>query len=143
MPSRRRLCTFAQQAINVLTTCKLATADTTFTPCALVPFANTKRAPCFEHYASPIVHPITGKTASSYKKPTNEPAIAEVWQTTFGKDFGGMAQGCNKTGQKGTNAMFFMTRAEIAPALAVGKNSLTQILLLITTHKRKSRTGFG
>ena len=65
----------------------------------------------------------------------NDPATAEVWQTAFGKDFSGMAQGCNKTGQKGTNAMFVMTKAEIASAFAAGKNSLTQIRLFITTHK--------
>ena len=52
----------------------------------------------------------------------NNPATTEVWQTTFGKDFGGIAQGCNKTGQKSTNAMFIMTRAEIASALVAGKN---------------------
>ncbi len=46
----------------------------------------------------------------------NNPATAEVWQTAFGKDFGGMAQGDNKTGQKGTNAMFVMTHDEIAHA---------------------------
>jgi hypothetical protein len=28
--------------------------------------------------------------------------------TAFGKDFGGMSQGDNKTGQVGTNAMFVM-----------------------------------
>ncbi len=50
----------------------------------------------------------------------NNPATAEIWQTAFGKDFGEMAQGCNKTGQKGTNAMFGMTRNEIAHALATG-----------------------
>jgi hypothetical protein len=44
------------------------------------------------------------------------PATAEVWQTAFGKDFGGMAQGDNKTGQKGTYAMFFMTHNKIAQA---------------------------
>ncbi len=43
----------------------------------------------------------------------NDPATAEVRQTAFGKDFGGMAQGDNKTGQKGTNAMFVMTHDEI------------------------------
>ncbi len=68
-----------------------------------------------------MVHPITGKTISSYKKLMNDPATVEVWQTAFGKDFGGMAQGCNKTGQKGTNAMFVMTKAEIASALVAGK----------------------
>ncbi len=34
----------------------------------------------------------------------NDPATAEIWQTGFGKDFSGMVQGDNKTGQKGTNA---------------------------------------
>jgi hypothetical protein len=28
---------------------------------------------------------------------------AEVWQRAFGEDFGRMAQGDDKTGQKGTN----------------------------------------
>jgi hypothetical protein len=39
----------------------------------------------------------------------HDPATAEIWQTAFGKDSGGMAQGCIKTGQKGTNTMFVMT----------------------------------
>ena len=43
----------------------------------------------------------------------NDPATMEIWQTAFGKDFGGMAQGDNKTGQKGTNAIFVMTHEEI------------------------------
>ena len=51
----------------------------------------------------------------------NDPATAEVWQTAFGKDFGGMAQGCKKTGQAGTNAMFVMTHKEIMHALAAKK----------------------
>ncbi len=66
-----------------------------------------------EHYANPMVHPITGSIISSYKKLMHNLATAEVWQTAFGKDFGGMAQGCNKTGQKGTNAMFVMTHDKI------------------------------
>ncbi len=44
----------------------------------------------------------------------HDPATAETWQTAFGKDFGGMAQGNNKTGQKGTNSIFVMSHAEIA-----------------------------
>jgi hypothetical protein len=51
----------------------------------------------------------------------HDPAIAEVWQTAYGKDFGGMAQGCNKTGQKGTNATFVMTHNNIRHALAAKK----------------------
>ncbi len=75
----------------------------------------------FEHFASPMVHPIMGKTISSYKKLMNDPATAEVWQTAFGKEFGEMAQGDKKTGQKGTNGMFVMTHDELAHVLQAGK----------------------
>jgi hypothetical protein len=68
-----------------------------------------------------MVHPVTGKTISSYKKLMNNPATAEVWQTAFSQDFGCKAQGCDKTGQKRTNAMFVMTHKEIAHALWNGK----------------------
>jgi hypothetical protein len=54
-----------------------------------------------------------GKTISSYRKLMHNPATSKVWQTAFGKDFGGMAQGDNKTGQKGTNSIFVMTHNEI------------------------------
>ncbi len=39
--------------------------------------------------------------------------MSGVWQAAFGKDFGGMAQGNNKTGQKGTNSIFVMSRDEV------------------------------
>ncbi len=48
----------------------------------------------------------------------NDHAMAETWQTAFGKEFGGMSQGDNKTGQKGTNAMFIMAHNEIRHVLA-------------------------
>jgi hypothetical protein len=51
----------------------------------------------------------------------NDPATAEKWQTAFGKDFGGMAQGDNKTRQKGTNAMFVINHGKIKQAVAAGK----------------------
>jgi hypothetical protein len=35
-----------------------------------------------------------------------DPNTAETWQTAFSKDFGGMAQGNQVTGQKGTNSIF-------------------------------------
>ena len=37
------------------------------------------------------------------------------------KEFGGMAQGDNKTGQKGTNAIFVMKHDELAQILRAGK----------------------
>jgi hypothetical protein len=67
----------------------------------------------FEHYVNATVHPITGCTISSYKKLMHDKGTAKIWQTAFGKGFGGMAQGCNKIGQKGTNTMFVMTHDKI------------------------------
>ncbi len=72
---------------------------------------------CPEHSACPMVHPVTRETISSYKRLMNDPAMAEMWQTAFGKDFGGMLQGNNKTGQKGTNAMFVMSHNKIRHVL--------------------------
>ena len=63
----------------------------------------------YAHVAAPMIHPKTGEIISSYKRLMNDPATAEVWQTAFGKDFGGMVQGDCKTGQKGTNSVFVMT----------------------------------
>jgi hypothetical protein len=60
-----------------------------------------------------MVHPTTGKTISSYKCLMHDLTTAETWHTAFGKDFGGMAQGDTKTGQKGTNSIFAMTHGEI------------------------------
>ena len=52
-----------------------------------------------------------------------DPATAEIWQTAFGKEFGGMAQGDNKTGQKGTNAMFVMNHDDIQKIIKAGKKN--------------------
>ncbi len=82
-------------------------------------FAPTKSAPPptplmnFEHYAMPMVHLIAGKMISSYKQLMNNPITIDTWQTAFGKDFGSMCQGDNKTGAKGTNAMFVMKPEEV------------------------------
>ncbi len=58
---------------------------------------------------------------SSYKRLINNPVTAEVCQVAFRHDFGGMAPGDIKTGQKGTNAMFVMNHDEIAHAFATKK----------------------
>ena len=105
-----------RHAINLLTLQEEASFSAMHTPRALMKHA--KMPINFEHYANPMVHPVTGRTILSYKKLMHDPAMAEVWQTAFGKDFGAMAQGCNKTKQKGTNAMFVMTHDEIRHALA-------------------------
>jgi hypothetical protein len=61
----------------------------------------------------PMVPPTTKDTSISYKQLMHDPATAEVWQTAFGEDFGGMAQSDKKTGQKGMNSIFVMTHDEI------------------------------
>jgi hypothetical protein len=75
----------------------------------------------FAHFASPMVHPTTGETISSYKRLMNDPETAKVWQTAFGKDFSEMAQEEDKMGQKGTNSVFVMTLNEIDIAKAAGR----------------------
>ncbi len=50
-----------EQAINVMTICKMATTDIVFTLQALVPHVKTYPTPYFEYCASLMVHPIMGK----------------------------------------------------------------------------------
>jgi hypothetical protein len=96
------------------------TMPISFTPCKLVPATYDTCSTNDAHFAAPMIHPTTGKIISSYKHLMNDPATTVVWQTSFGKDFGGMAQGDLKTGQKGTNSVFVMTHKEIDIAMVAG-----------------------
>jgi len=91
-----------------------------FTPQHFVRKAYGDHIPNYAHFASPMVHPKTGETITSYKRLMNDPDTAEIWQTAFEKDFGGMAQGDEKTGQEGINSVFVMTRREIDIAMKAG-----------------------
>jgi hypothetical protein len=102
----------SQHAMNFLTDGVWNNSPQHFTPKNLR-LKEEATAANLEHLAMPMIHPMTGETISSYKKLMNDPATMEIWQTAFGKDFGGISQGDNKTGQKGTNAIFVMTHAEI------------------------------
>ena len=130
-----------RHAINLLTLQEEASFSTMHTPRVLMKHA--KMPINMEHYANPMVHPVTGRTISSYKKLMHDPATAEIWQTAFGKDFGGMAQGCNKTGQKGTNAMFVMTHDEIRHALAAKKFFTYANPVGSASHQNNSRRKFN
>ncbi len=83
-----------------------------------------------------MVHPTTGETITSYKRLMHNPATAEVWQTAFGKDFGGMAKGDDKTGQKGTNSIFVMTHAKIKQAYA-DKVTFTYVKIVVDFCQKK------
>ena len=66
-----------------------------------------------EHYCAPVIHPTTGKIISKYRELANDPETREVWVRAFGKEFGGLAQGDNLTGEKGTDAIFVMNHDDI------------------------------
>ncbi len=65
VPSGARHCIVTRQAMNVLTLCEEASLSTIHTPRSLMQHA--KLPVNFEHYANPMVHPVTGRTISSYK----------------------------------------------------------------------------
>jgi hypothetical protein len=66
----------------------------------------------------------------------HDPAMSEMWQTTLGKDFGGMAQGNNETRQKGTDSIFIMTHDK---GKHIPKN---QTVMSISVHKKQTCTIF-
>jgi hypothetical protein len=117
--TRQRL--VSQHALNALTCQEHVSLNLAFIPMELLPSVVEDSPSHVEHFASPMVHPVTGETISSYKKIMNNPATSGIWQTAFGKDFRGMAQGNHKTGQKGTNAMFVMTHNKIRHVLRQNK----------------------
>jgi hypothetical protein len=108
------------QALNAMTMREAHTPPLAFTPRTFVPVAYEKNVPNFAHFASPMINPTTGETISSYKRLMNDAETAKIWQTAFGKDFSGMAQGDNKTVQNGMNSVFVMTHKEIDIAKAAG-----------------------
>jgi hypothetical protein len=67
----------------------------------------------------------------------HDPATADIWQTAFGKDLGGMAQGDNETGQKGTNAIFVMNHDKIKTVLKAGKK-ITYANLVVDHRPQKA-----
>jgi hypothetical protein len=68
LPTRARHRLVTQQAINALTIKEKVEIRASFIPTALQKHHIQQIAPNLEHYANPMVHPITGETISSYKK---------------------------------------------------------------------------
>ena len=67
-----------------------------------------------EEYCNAAIHPVTGEHITNYMKLKKDPATTNVWSRAFGKEFGGLAQGDDLTGEKGTNTVVAMTHKEIA-----------------------------
>jgi hypothetical protein len=121
IPSMARQELVTQLAIDALTIAEDNNLRDIFSPRSLLNINPMRDHLRFKQFACPMVHPTTGKTISSYTQLMHDPVTAETWQMAFGKDFSGMAQGDNKTGQKGTNAMFVMTHDKIYKVLAQKK----------------------
>ena len=66
-----------------------------------------------EHFCASVIHPVTDKIITQYKKLKNNPLLRNVQETGLGKEVGQMAQGDNKTGTKGTNSIFVTTHNKI------------------------------
>ena len=111
LPRLRNNRIISQEAINNLIMDNLIDDMTNFTPMNLCPPPSPPIN--YKHYAMPMIHPTTRELISSYKRLVNDPNTVEVWMTAFGKDFGGISQGDNKTSQKGTNVMFVMSPQDI------------------------------
>ena len=109
----------SQDAVNLLTDNVFKDNDEKWRPDAFITANPTGRNQNvydadIEHFCAPVVHPTTGETITQYRKLANDPATRDVWSTAFGKEFGRMSQGDNKTGQKGKQCIFVMSHSEIA-----------------------------
>jgi hypothetical protein len=101
----------SQEAINNLIVKKVNTHQNALPPLQLCPKYTTRHN--LEHYSLAMAHPITGEHITSYHKLMLDPATSEVWMTAFGKDYGGMCQGNNKTKTKGTDVIFVMDPKDV------------------------------
>jgi hypothetical protein len=66
-----------------------------------------------EHFASPVIHPITGATITRYQKLAKDPLLRDTWTTAFGKEFGNLAQGDKHTKTQGTDLIFILSHEKI------------------------------
>lgn len=65
------------------------------------------------YYCGPVTHPLTGKAIKKYQEVIKCEELRETWETAFGKEFGGLAQGDDRTGQKGTNTVIILDAEQI------------------------------
>jgi hypothetical protein len=66
-----------------------------------------------EHLCAPVIHPDTGELITKYQKLQRDPVLKETWTTAFGKEFGSLAQGDNKTKAIGTDSLFVLDHDSI------------------------------
>ena len=112
----------SQEALNLITDTSYQMSNKAWTPTtndfiSSSPTSTDHRTSRYdvdiEHFCAPVVHPVTGKTISNYKTLARDPITRETWTTALGKEFGNIAQGDHKTGEKGTDCVFVMNHEQI------------------------------
>lgn len=64
-------------------------------------------------FCAPVIHPTTGAIITKYHKLAKDKELGYTWQTSFGKEFGSLAQGDKRTGTKGNSTLVVMDRKDI------------------------------
>ena len=108
----------ALQAENLLTQQVYSETEPTWLPNSFISSSPIDQQTAYnidiEHFCNGVQHPVSGATITKYKQLIHIPQMREVWTTAFGKEFGNLAQGDDKTGEKGTNSIFVMSHEDIA-----------------------------
>ena len=107
----------SQEAVNYVTASIWGDESLTFVPRHMEPPPDDENTDLdIEQFCAPVVHPKTGEVITKYSKLANDPdpEIRHTWRNGLGKEFGNMAQGDDRTGTPGMNAIFVLTLDEIA-----------------------------
>ena len=67
-----------------------------------------------EDLCNAAIHLVTCEHITNYMKLKKDPVTSKRWSRGFGKEFGGLAQGDDLTGEKSSNTVFVMTHDKIA-----------------------------
>ena len=108
-----RMCT--QTALNALTVKVWNDHRPAFVPNTLRVEQGIHTMPDIEHFCAPVVHPRTGEVITKYAKLAQDPDpdVRETWKDGLGKEFGNMAQGDDKTGTPGMDAIHVLDHEQI------------------------------
>ena len=66
-----------------------------------------------DHFCAPVIHPSTGKMITKWTELANDPEMTEILSTAFGKEWGVLAQGDNKTGSGRTDSLHVLDHEQI------------------------------
>jgi hypothetical protein len=113
--------TITQEAFQAIALATMQSA-----PCNRFPFTDCHQrsesrpdeeyhhSPGLEHFCAPVIHPTSGEIITSYKKLSKDQELKDVWETAFGKEWGGLAQGDRRTGAKGTDTFNILRPDQVA-----------------------------